>query len=335
MKKLSLLVTAATLLALSAPFAAAAQGIDYDKTDFKIAQLGANVYILTGSPGTDPGHPEAAGGRTGLLVGPEGTVMVDASYAPLAPKIQDIIAKLSPAPVRILIDTHEHPDHTGGNPAFARQGALIFSRTETRNALAEVPPPVVQKLVGKAADFTDPARLPVVTYGIGAPVTIHLDDETVDLIPLPSGHTNGDTAVRFERADVIMIGDFYRNYGYPFIDPTHGGTFKGMVDAIDLIAGIAGPDTKLVPGHGGLITKADLVPYRAMVVDVRTKVQAMVAAGKSRQEVIAAHPTAPYDARVQGGIDPLPAGLGTSADRFVGAMYDEVSGKPGPSPFAK
>ena len=335
MKTVHGLVSLAVLGAMMPPMPAGDQGIDYASTEFNTAQRGPNVYVLTGSRHTDPGHPEAAGGRVGLLVGPEGVLMVDASYAPLAPRIEDIVGRLSVAPVRIVVDTHAHPDHTGGNPEFASQGALIFARSETRAAMAEVPPPAVLKAVGQAADFTNPARLPIVTYGLGAPITVHLDGETVDLIPLPSGHTNGDTAVRFEKADVIMIGDFYRNYGYPFIDAGHGGTFKGMIEAIDLIGGLAGPDTKLVPGHGGLITRGDLVPYRAMVLDIRGKVGTMIAAGKSRREVIAAHLTAPYDSQVEGGLDPLPAGLGTSADRFVGAMYDEVSGKPAQPLFGK
>lgn len=333
MKTIPIGTALACALTIAGP--AAAQGIDFPATTFNIAQLAPNLYVLTGSPGTDPGHPEAAGGRVGLLVGPDGVLMVDASYAPLAGKIEAIIARVSVTPVRIVVDTHEHPDHTGGNPAFAAQGALIFARAETRDAMAEVPPAPVLKAIGQAADMTDPMRLPVVTYGLDAPVTIHLDGETVDLIPLPSGHTNGDTAVRFETADVIMIGDFYRNYGYPFIDASHGGTFTGMIEAIDRVSSVAGPDTRLVPGHGGMITRADLAPYRAMVLDIRAKVTTLVAAGKSRREVIAARLTAPYDARVHGGLDPLPAGLGTSADRFVGAMYDEVSGTPSPAPFGK
>ena len=317
------------------PCAVSAQGIDYARTEFSTAQLGPGVYVLTGSPGTDAGHPEAAGGRVGVLAGPDGVLLVDASYAPLTGKITAVVGKLSDAPIRFVVDTHEHPDHTGGNAHFARMGATVFARGEARAALAETPPPPVLKAVGQAIDFTDEARLPTVTYGPGNPVVLHLDGETVDLIPLPPGHTDGDTAVRFEKADVIMIGDFYRNYGYPFVDPSHGGTFKGMIAAIDVIAGIAGPNTVLVPGHGGMIRRADLAPYRAMIVDIRTKVTAEFAAGKSRREVIADHLTQPYDGEVEGGIDPLPAGLGTSADRFVGAMYDEVSGKPGPGLFGK
>ena len=310
--------------ALSA--AAQAQAIAYDKTEFITNKLSENVYTLTGSPGVDPGHPEGAGGRIGLLVGPEGILMVDSSYAPLTGKVLAAIRKISPAPIRFLVDTHEHPDHTGGNPNFARMGAVIFAREEVRGDLSKGFPPAVAALVGNAASGTDPDRLPTVTYGPGSSVKIWLDGETVDLIPVVASHTNGDTMVRFEKADVIMIGDFYRNYGYPFIDPAHGGTFKGVVAALDTLTNLAGPNTRLIPGHGTPITKADIVPYRQMIVDVQAKVQQMIDDGKSLNEVLAARLTAPYDDKVPGGVTPFPAGLGTSADRFVGAMYAELKG---------
>ncbi|WP_213803244.1 MBL fold metallo-hydrolase [Granulicella sp. dw_53] len=299
-------------------------GINYAKVQFIPQQLAPNVYILTGSPGADAGHPEAAGGRIGILAGPEGVLMVDATYAPLSDKLAAAIKQINPGPIRFLIDTHYHPDHTGGNPKFAKVGALIFAREEVRQALITPPPPAVLAAIGDAASWKDPERLPIVTYGSNSPLKIHLDGETVDLIPLPSGHTNGDTMIRFETANVIMIGDFYRNYGYPFVDATRGASFKGTLEAIDLLLSTADANTKLVPGHGSLPTLADVKDYRDMIVDIRAKVQAMVASGASLQQVIAAKLTTPYDAKVPGGTDPLPAGLGNSADRFVSALYAEA-----------
>jgi cyclase len=249
-----------------------AQGIDYAKIDILTEKLAPGVYALTGSPGGDPGHPEAAGGRIGLLVGAEGVLMVDAQYAPLTEKVVAAIRKLSPAPIRFLVNTHEHPDHTGGNPNFAKMGALLFSREEARQALDQPPPPAVAAAVGNAASFTDPARLPTVTYGDGSPVKIRLDGETVDLIPVPAAHTDGDTIVRFETADVMMIGDFYRNFGYPFIDPSHGGSFNGVLEALDIVMKLAGPNTKLVPGHGTIVAKDEIPPYRDMILNVRANV---------------------------------------------------------------
>jgi glyoxylase-like metal-dependent hydrolase (beta-lactamase superfamily II) len=240
------------------------------------------------------------------------------------------IRKITSAPIRYLVDTHWHPDHTGGNPFFAQQGALILAREETWQDLSRPLPPALLAAIGRAASYTDPARLPNVTYGPNSVLTIRMDGETVDVIAAPPGHTGGDTIVRFERADVMMIGDFYRNYGYPFpfIDAVHGGTFKGMLETIDLVQKIAGPGTKLVPGHGS-ITRDDLVPYKDMIVTNAGRVQAMIAKGRTLDQVLAAKLTTPYDARVRGGLDPLPAGLGTSADRFVSAMYAEIK-KNGP-----
>src|SRR6201996_5506485 len=206
LRALMLAFAAVTITALAV---AQGPGINYAKVQFIPQQLAPNVYILTGSPGADAGHPEAAGGRIGVLAGPEGVLMVDATYAPLSDKLVAAVKKINPGPIRFLIDTHYHPDHTGGNPNIAKQGTLIFAREEVRQALITPPPPAVLAAVGDAASWTDPARLPIVTYGANSTVTIHLDGETVDLIALPSGHTNGDTMIRFEKANVIMIGDFY------------------------------------------------------------------------------------------------------------------------------
>lgn len=321
LRALMLAFAAVTITALAV---AQGPGINYAKVQFIPQQLAPNVYILTGSRGADAGHPEAAGGRIGVLAGPEGVLMVDATYAPLSDKLATAIKQINPGPIRFLVDTHYHPDHTGGNPKFAKKGALIFAREEVRQALVTPPPPAVLAAVGDAASWTDPERLPIVTYGSGATVKIHFDGETVDLIPLPSGHTNGDTMVRFENANVIMVGDFYRNYGYPFVDATRGASFKGTLESIDLLLRTADANTKLVPGHGSLPTLADVRAYRDMIVDVRSKVEQMAANGSSLQQVLAAKLTAPYDAKVPGGTDPLPAGLGNSADRFISAMYAEV-----------
>jgi cyclase len=315
-------VSAVALLAFSA--LVHAQGIEFDKVRIITQKLAPNVYSLQGSPGVDPGHPEAAGGRIGMLVGSEGVLLVDAQYAPLTDKVVAAIRQINSGPIRYLIDTHEHPDHTGGNPNFARMGAVIFAREETREALGQLPAPALVAAVGAAASFTDPDRLPVVTFGMGAPVKIHFDQETVDLIPMPASHTDGDVIVRFEHADVIMVGDFYRDYGYPFIDSSHGGWFKGVVNALDLVTALAGPNTQLVPGHGSVITRADLLPYGAMILDVRANVQRMIDEGKSLPEVLSKNLTAAYDSQVPGGRAPLPANIGTSADRFVGSMYAEL-----------
>jgi cyclase len=310
------LLAAAVAVSLSA--SAQGQGIDYARIEILTEKITPNLYMLSGSAGADPGHEDAAGGRIGVLAGPDGIFMVDAQYAQLTDKVVAAIRKISSEPIRFLVNTHVHGDHTAGNANFVKMGALLFAREELREELLRPP------AAGNPAPARDPARLPVVTYGMGEPVKLRLNGEIVDLIPVRAAHTGGDTMIRFENADVIMIGDFYRNYGYPFIDTNNGGTLRGALEALDATMKLAGPNTRLIPGHGTVINRTDIVPYRDMILAVQAKVQQMISQGKSEQEVLAAKVTAAYDAKVPGGL--LPAGAGTSADRFVGMVYSQLKG---------
>jgi cyclase len=315
---LSSLAVVAAAVSLSAW--AQGQGIDYAKIEILTDKIAPNLYLLSGSAGADPGHQDAAGGRIGILAGPDGIFMVDAQYAQITDKVVAAIRKISSEPIRFLVNTHVHPDHTAGNANFVKMGALLFAREELREELSR--PAAAGRAGGNAAPTPDPARLPVVTYGMGDPVKLRLNGEIVDLIPVRAAHTGGDTMIRFENADAIMIGDFYRNYGYPFIDTNNGGTLKGALEALDETMKLAGPNTRLIPGHGTIINRTDIVPYRDMILAVQAKVQQMINQGKSEQEVLAAKVTAPYDAKVPGGL--LPAGAGTSADRFVSMVYSQL-----------
>jgi cyclase len=315
-KQFSLLIAGAVSFALSAW--AQGQGIDYAKIEILTEKMAPNLYMLSGSGGADPGHQDAAGGRIGVLAGPDGIFMVDAQYAQITDKVVAAIWKISPEPIRFLVNTHVHGDHTAGNANFVKMGALLFAREELREEMLRPPPPSANG----NPPARDPARLPVVTYGMGDPVKIRLNGEVVDLIPVRAAHTGGDTMIRFENADAIMIGDFYRNYGYPFIDTNNGGTLQGALEALDATMKIAGPNTRLIPGHGTIINRTDIVPYRDMILDVQAKVKRMIAEGKTEREVLAAKVTAPYDAKIPGGL--LPAGTGTSADRFVSMVYSQL-----------
>jgi cyclase len=305
----------ACLAAASVSTSASAQNIDFDKVQIVAAQMAPNLTMLSGSAGLDPSHDDAAGGRIGVLSGPDGILMVDAQYAQLTDKVTAAIRRISAAPIRFLVNTHIHRDHTAGNANFARMGAVIFAREELREGMVRIS----QSPNASSNPLSDPAGFPVVTYGMGPPVTIHMDGETVDLIPVRAAHTGGDTMIRFENANVIMIGDFYRNYGYPFIDTKNGGSLKGMLEALDMTMKLAGPDTRLVPGHGTIIKRDDMIPYRDMILTIENKVQAMVAQGKTLQDVLAAKVTAAYDAKLAGSTS-------ASADRFVTEMYTELKG---------
>ena len=292
----------------------------WDKIEMLVTEkLAPNLYSLHGSAGLDPSHPDAAGGRVVVLFGPDGVLMVDTEDPQLATKTLDTIRTFTSAAIKIVVNSHIHPDHTGGNGFFAKQGAVIFSQENLRDEMLSPPGQ------GNANRTLDPAGIPTSTYRYvspGAPaVTIHMNGETVDFIPMMPSHTAGDTIVRFNKANVIYIEDFYRNFGYPFADQANGGSIKGMIQAVDLIEELAGPETTLVPGHGTLVRKKDLLGYRAMLVDILGKVQKLRDTGKSLDEVLAADLTAPYDATTLGDTK-------QSKDRFITEVYDEVKDFP-------
>src|SRR5436190_19862978 len=240
------------------------QAIPYDRIEIKTEKIAPNLYMLSGSENVDPGHPDGAGGRIGVLAGPDGIFMVDAQYLQIGDKVLAAVRRIDPGPIRFLVNTHIHGDHTAGNATFAKLGAVLFAREELREGMARQPATTA------AAPARDPARLPVVTYGMGDPVRFRMNGETVELIPVRAAHTGGDTIVRFVNADVIMIGVFYRNFGYPFIDTNNGGSLQGALDGLELTMRIAGPNTRLVPGHGTYINRTDIMPYRDMILAIQT-----------------------------------------------------------------
>ena len=296
----------------------------WDKIEIRVtAKMSPNLFVLHGSEGLDPAHPDASGGRAMVLFGPDGVLMVDTENRQVAEKTLAAIRSFTNAPIKVLVNTHIHGDHTGANAFFAKQGALIFSQENLRNEMLRPP----RRATAQQAPAPDMAGVPVVTYNYnpaasGEPaVTFNMNGETVDFIPMMPSHTAGDTIVRFRKANVIYIEDFYRNFGYPFADQANGGSVRGMLDAVDLIMKLAGPDTTLVPGHGTLIKKNDLSAYRAMLVDVLAKVKTLRDQGKSLKDVLAANLTAPYDKTTQGDTQ-------QSKDRFITEVYDEVKDFP-------
>ena len=292
----------------------------WDKIEMLVTEkLASNLYSLHGSTGLDPTHPDGAGGRVAVLFGSDGVLMVDTEDPQLASKTLDTIRTFTSAPIKVVVNSHIHPDHTGGNAFFAKQGAVIFSQENLRDEMLSPPGR------GSGGRTPDSAGVPTATYRYGSPgtpaVTIHMNGETVDFIPMMPSHTAGDTIVRFNKANVIYIEDFYRNFGYPFADQANGGSIKGMIEAVDLIQKLAGPDTTLVPGHGTLVRRKDLLGYRAMLVEILGKVQKLRDGGKSLDEVLAANLTAPYDATTLGDTK-------QSKDRFITEVYDEVKDFP-------
>ena len=276
-----------------------AQQQDFSKVEIKTTKLSGNFYTLEGQ-----------GGMIGVLAGPDGVFMVDAQFAPLTDKIVAAIKQISTAPIRFVVNTHVHGDHTGGNENLAKLGVTILAREELRKRLAN-PNPGAN---GAPATPAPAAALPVITFS--APTIVHMNGEDVQLLPVPSAHTDGDTLVRFPAADVIMTGDFYRSIGYPNIDRANGGSLIGMLAGLNQIVALAGPNTKIVPGHGPIVDKSAVAAHRDMIVAVRDKIAPMVKKGMSVEQVTAAKPTADFDTKVPS--------VGTTGERFVGQLYAEL-----------
>jgi glyoxylase-like metal-dependent hydrolase (beta-lactamase superfamily II) len=284
-------------MGIAALSAAAQNQQDFSKVEIKTTQIANNFYTLEGQ-----------GGTIGALVGPDGVFLVDSQFAPLTDKIVAAVKRISNSPIRFLVDTHVHGDHTGGNENFAKLGVVLFSRDQLRARLAM-----------PAANGTLPpaARLPVVTYD--GPVTLHMNGEQVQLIPVRVAHTDGDTLVRFPGVDVLMTGDYFRSIGYPNIDRNNGGSLNGMLEGLGQTIGLAGPNTRVIPGHGPVTNRAGLIAHRDMLLAIRDRVAGLVKQGKTQPEVIAAKPTADYDARV-------PEITPQTTERFIGQLYAELSG---------
>jgi glyoxylase-like metal-dependent hydrolase (beta-lactamase superfamily II) len=287
------------------------------------SKMSPNLFVLHGSQGLDPAHPDASGGRAMALFGSDGVLLVDTENRQVAEKTLQAIRSFTDAPIKVLVNTHIHSDHTGANAFFAKQGAVIFSQENLRAEMLRPP----ARASGQPAPAPEIAGVPVATYSFnpaapGQPaVTFNMNGETVDFIPMMPSHTAGDTIVRFRRANVIYIEDFYRNFGYPFADQANGGSLRGMLDAVDLIEKLADANTTLIPGHGTLVRKQDLLPYRAMLVDILAKVRTLRDQGKSLKEVLGTNLTAPYDKTTQGDTQ-------QSKDRFIAEAYDEVKDFP-------
>jgi cyclase len=276
----------AYVLALAALLIGSVASAQPQQQEVKVVatKLGGSVYGVDG-----------AGGRMTALVGPDGLFLVDSQFARATDKIVAALKELSPAPIRFLVNTHVHGDHTGGNENFAKLGATILGRPPLRAQLLN-PRPAPGN--GQVPPVAPQAALPIVLFD--APLTVYLDGETIHLVPLPAAHTDGDTAVKFEQADVLSTGDVFRSQGFPAAAVTNGGSFLGTIDALNKLVDMAGPNTKVVPGHGPVVDKAALVFHRDMAVTVRDRIAKALREGKTPDQIRAMKPTADFDEKVGG-----------------------------------
>jgi len=261
----------ATILAL-AP-AAAQQGPDFSKVEIQATDLGHGLTALAG-----------AGGNITVAVGTDGIIMVDAEYAPLHDKIKAAIAKLSPLPIKYLINTHYHGDHTNGNEAFAKEGAIVVAHENVAKRMAN-PPPGANGQPGTPAPK---GALPVQTYA-GQGTEVSIDGQKAELVHFENAHTDGDTIVFWPAADVISAGDIVGSATYPNIDVAVGGGIDGMIAGTDYVIAHSDAKTKIVPGHGPVTDKAGAVVFRKMLATARMRIAKAKAKGMTEQQVASAH----------------------------------------------
>ncbi len=276
-----LAAVAVALCALAAvPLRAArAQDIDPDKVEIRTEKLADGVYLLRG-----------AGGNIGLATGADGTFLIDDEYAPLTPKVVAAVRAIRDEPVKFVINTHWHNDHTGGNKDLGEAGALIVAHENVRKRMST---DQFIAAFGKKVPAAPPKALPLITFTES--VTFHLNGDDVDVVHVPPAHTDGDSIVLFRKANVVHAGDVFFNGLYPFIDVSSGGSVDGMVGASDKLLALVDDHTKVIPGHGPLSDRAGLKAYRDMLATVRDRVKAMIADGKSLPDIQAARPSKEFD----------------------------------------
>ena len=253
---------------------------DFSKVQIKTEKLSDTTYMMTGD-----------GGNLGLSIGPDAVFVIDDQFAPLTPKIQAAIAALTKQPVKFVLNTHWHFDHTGGNENMGKAGALIVAHENVRKRMSVEG---LIKFFGMKTPASPKAALPVVTFT--RDVTFHINGDEVFAYHVANAHTDGDAIVYFKNSDVIHMGDTFFNRLYPFIDTSSGGKVDGMLAAVDQVLAVANDRTKIIPGHGPLGNKADLNAYRDMLATVSGRIKVLIKSGKSLDDVQAAKPTAEFDA---------------------------------------
>jgi glyoxylase-like metal-dependent hydrolase (beta-lactamase superfamily II) len=288
------------VLLLGGPAAALAQQ-DFSKVEVTSEKVAEGVYMLQG-----------AGGNIGLSVGADTAFLIDDQYAPLTPKIKAAVAALTSKPVRFVLNTHWHGDHTGGNKDLGESGTLIVAHENVRKRMTTEQ---FLEAFGMKVPPADPAALPVVTFN--DTVTFHLNGDEIYAFHVAPAHTDGDCVVHFRKANVIHGGDTFFNGMYPFIDLSTGGSVSGMIAAADRILALAVEGTKIIPGHGPLATKVELKAFRDMLATARDRVAALVKAGKTLEQTTAAKPLADLDAKWGQGF--------LKADAFVSILYKDAA----------
>lgn len=268
-------------LAMTWSQATLAQQSDLSAVEISAQQIRDGIYLLMG-----------AGGNLGLLVGEDGVLLIDDELEPLAPKVVAAVDNLAKHPVDFVINTHWHFDHVGGNPTFSTQGAVVIAHEEARRRMqAGQFLPAFQMQIPPAV----PAELPVVTFGDA--IALHVNGQTVEVVHPAPAHTDGDAMVFMTEANVVHMGDLYWNGMYPLVDAASGGSLKGMIEGVAFALERMDESTAVIPGHGPLSNKAELIAYHAMLKLTQQRLEQLKRQGKSASEAVAAKPTADLDSQ--------------------------------------
>jgi cyclase len=298
----------------SASASATAADDRFAKVVIKATKVAGNIYIL-----------EGAGGNIGVSVGDDGIVIVDDQFAPLAPKIRAALKEITDKPLRFVINTHLHGDHTGSNAVFSAEASIV-AHENVRQRLASGGPSM--ELGGKPLGEPRPPAakeaLPIVTFN--DKLSLHLNGEEIRAIHLPSGHTDGDAVIYFTKSNVVHMGDDFVTYGFPFIDLSSGGSVKGIIAAVEKIVAELPADVKIIPGHGNVSTIDDMKKFTAMLRDTMRIVEAEVKKKKTLEQIQQAKVLAKYDELGKGFI---------KSDMFVEILFRELTKKDAPKTPAK
>lgn len=254
------------------------QNQNFDSVEIKTTKLTESIYMLEGS-----------GGNIGVLAGKDGIVIIDDQFAPLAQKIKTALSKISDKPVKFVINTHFHGDHTGGNENFGEQGSIIVAHDNVRKRLSADYFFEAMKETQKALPYE---ALPEVTFTDS--MTFHMNGETVHVFYAKNAHTDGDIIIHFKESNIFHCGDVFVRYGFPFIDQGAGGSIDGMIKAVDNLISITNDQSRIIPGHGQLSTRKDLIEYKSMLVAVRNKIADGIKQGKSLQQIADSDPLKGY-----------------------------------------
>ena len=304
----TILSFAATALSLSVASSLAYGQGNFAGVELSITPVAGNVYMVQ-RPG--------GGGNIGVQVGPDGVLLVDSLFAPLADKLVAAVKQVTDEEIRFLVNTHIHIDHVGGNENLAEMGVLIFAHDNTRLRFFEQRSRF-PRAGGSFVPQQPAAARPLITFN--DTMSFHLNGEEVRAFLAPPAHTDGDSFVYFSESDVLHLGDVYRTTSYPIIDVYNGGSLRGTIAAIDKAIDLAGPNTKVIPGHGlEVVGRDEMIEFRDMILDIQGQVLTMIREGKKLDEVMAAQPTAAYDAKWTD--DP-----GWGPQDFVPVVYYELGG---------